>query len=269
MQKYGVPHVSGDWLIVVVRILFWIYLAITFVVAVVQYLQLFLGSELPVASMTPGWILPIFPVMLCGTIASLIATDQPPAQRMPILVAGVTMQGLGFWVALVIYAVFITRLFEYGMPQYGMRPGLFISVGPPSFTGLALIGISEAIPADYGYFATHPNAQDTAQSIALAFAIFIWCLSFWFFCISAMSCAITIPHMEFHLVWWSFIFPNVGFTIATISIGTQLESEGILWLGSVMTCLLVAMYMYVFGMMVRAIVENQILWPTKDEDKDE
>jgi hypothetical protein len=41
------------------------------------------------------------------------------------------------------------------------------------------------------------------------------------------------------------VFPNVGFTIATINIGHALMSEGILWLGSVMTIMLVAIYLFV------------------------
>lgn len=43
--------------------------------------------------------------MLTGTFANLIASDQPPAQRMPIIVAGVTFQGLGFMVSLLMYVV--------------------------------------------------------------------------------------------------------------------------------------------------------------------
>ena len=36
-----------------------------------------------------------------------------------------------------------------------------------------------------------------------------------------------------------------------------------------MTCILIAAWFFVFGMMIRAIVLKQILWPQKGEDKDE
>ena len=75
--------------------------------------------------------------------------------------------------------------------------------------------------------------------------------------------------MSFHLVWWAFVFPNVGFTIATIRIGEQFESNGILWVGSAMTILLVATWIFVLMSHVRAIWKKQILMPGKDEDKDE
>ena len=63
MQKYGQPNV-GSWFVIVLRILFWIYCVCTFSVAAFQYYLLFDGQHMPVLSMTPAWILPIFPVML-------------------------------------------------------------------------------------------------------------------------------------------------------------------------------------------------------------
>jgi tellurite resistance protein TehA-like permease len=83
-------------------------------VAICQYWYLFMNKTLLVKSMTPSWILPIFPVMLTGTLASILAADQPPDQRLPMIVAGVAAQGLGWTVAVMLYAVCLVRLFEYG-----------------------------------------------------------------------------------------------------------------------------------------------------------
>ena len=44
--------------------------------------------------------------------------------------------------------------------------------------------------------------------------------------------------MTFSLVNWAIVFPNVGFTIAVIDIGEQLESQGIQWVGSIMSILI-------------------------------
>ncbi|KAI9819170.1 MAG: hypothetical protein M1827_007326 [Pycnora praestabilis] len=63
IQKYGAPS-SGHWIIAALRILFWTYAALTFLNAVFQYYLLFTGKPLTLQSMTPAWILPIFPVML-------------------------------------------------------------------------------------------------------------------------------------------------------------------------------------------------------------
>ncbi|KAF2491425.1 hypothetical protein BU16DRAFT_529947 [Lophium mytilinum] len=247
IQAYGVPA-CGPWLPVVLRIIFWIYVACTFSVAVVQYYFLFTAANLTFHSMTPAWILPVFPVMLSGTIASLIAPDQPPEQRLPIIVAGVTFQGLGILVSMIMYPIYLGHLMTDGLPAIDLRPGMFISVGPPSFTTLALIGMANALPPNYGFFATHPIAIEVLQTMALFTGCFLWALGFW--------------------LWWAFVFPNVGFTIATIDIGRGFESEGILWLGSVMTVLIVVTWCFVFFSHVRAVLRHKILWPGRDEDKD-
>ena len=158
---------------------------------------------------------------------------------------------------------------ENGLPAANLRPGMFIAVGPPTFTGLALIGLSRSLPADYGYFASHPAALETLHTLALAFAIFVWTLSFWFFCVSVVSCLMVAREMCFHLVWWAFVFPNSGFTIAVIDIGQQLGSPAITWVGSVMSILLVATWLFVLVMHARAVTKGDIMWPGKDEDKDE
>jgi len=59
-QAYGGPY-CGAWFTVAMAVLFWIYVAVAFCSAVVQYLSLFNGrpNRLTIQSMTPSWILPI------------------------------------------------------------------------------------------------------------------------------------------------------------------------------------------------------------------
>ena len=73
--------------------------------------------------------------------------------------------------------------------------------------------------------------------------------------------------MGFALPWWAFIFPNVGFVVATVDLGLEMGSEGVLWVGSALTIGLVGIWLVTVGMCVRAVVLGEILWPGKDEDK--
>ena len=73
--------------------------------------------------------------------------------------------------------------------------------------------------------------------------------------------------MSFTLSWWAFIFPNAGFTLATIQIANVLDRAGIKWLTSVMTAVLFALWLFVGLFHVRAVWKDQILWTGKDEDK--
>jgi C4-dicarboxylate transporter/malic acid transport protein len=278
IQVYGVPH-CGYWLIVTLKVFFWIYAALTFSVAVGQYFFLFTGKPLTIQSMTPAWILPVFPIMLCGTLASLMGATQPVEAVYPILIAGITFQGFGMMMATFMYGPYLRRLMTAGLPSPNTRPGMFIAIGPPSFTGLALLGISEHLYrvfpsyASISYIQTPSMIPDIFRILAVSVSIFLWATAFWFFSIafvSVLNGALRSKEgMSFHLVWWAFVFPNVGFTICTINIGNALMSEGILWLGTAMTILLVVTWIMCATAHVRAVWKKEILWPGKDEDHDQ
>ncbi|KAF2841290.1 C4-dicarboxylate transporter/malic acid transport protein [Patellaria atrata CBS 101060] len=198
IQTYGIPS-SGPWLIVTVRVCFWTYAACSILNAFGQYYILFTGEHLTPQHMTPSWILPVFPAMLTGTLASIIASDQPIDRRLPILVCGLAYQGLGWLVSLLMYPIYINRLMSAGLPDINTRPGMFIAVGPPSFTALALMGMSSSLPQGYGYFAEHTSAIETLQVMALFSGIFLWAFAFWMFAIAVISCLADARKMSFHL----------------------------------------------------------------------
>ncbi|KAJ6452453.1 voltage-dependent anion channel [Mycena sanguinolenta] len=267
IARHGMPG-CGDWLIVVYRALFWIYFLISFIAAVGLYFLLFTSPCLKINDMTPAWDLPIFPFMLSGTIAACGAGHQPPDQAVPMIVAGLTAQGLGMMISILIYANYIHRMIQYGFPRPESRAGMFIAVGPPSFTSLVLIGMANDFPSMYHmYFGgTDDAAVEILKATAAMTAIFIWSLSLWFFCISVLACIAVSHEMHFRLNWYALIFPNVGFTIATISIGKSLQSTGIGWVGSVMTVMLVVTYLLVGFHHVRAFMRRDILCEGRDED---
>jgi C4-dicarboxylate transporter/malic acid transport protein len=265
IARYGIPD-SGPWLITTYRILFWLYFAISFSSGVAQYFLLFTEPRLRIQDMTPAWDLPMFPFMLSGTIAAVGIEYQSPTQAMAMLVAGLLAQGVGFIVSILMFAAYIRRMIQYGLPSPSARPGMFISVGPPSFTILVLIGLARHYPKDVSYFGANELTKQVLVIISTFTGIFLWGLSFWFFAISLIAVLACTRQLTFHLNWWAFIFPNVGFTIATIDIGEMLQSQGLQWVGSIMSAILVIMYIFVGSNHVRALTRREILWPGKDED---
>jgi len=139
-------------------------------------------------------------------------------------------------------------------------------VGPPSFTALALISLADHWPAGEDYFGPDAVTAQVVKILALMVGIFIWSLSLWFFVVAVVSCVAARNSLRFHMNWWAFVFPNVGFTLATINIGKSLHSAGIKWVGSVMTVGLVVVYLFVLGRQIRAVWTNKLLWPGRDED---
>ncbi|CAO2658752.1 Nn.00g064750.m01.CDS01 [Neocucurbitaria sp. VM-36] len=263
---YGIPE-CGAWLVVVYRVLFWFYFGATFLVATGYYAHLFTSPMLKIQDMTPAWDLPMFPFMLSGTIASIGAEDQPPSHAVPMIVAGLTAQGLGMGVSVLMYAMYLHRMIQWGFPSPKSRPAMFIAVGPPSFTSLCLIGMANAFPDDTTYFGSDGKATlNMLRLLATMTAVFIWCIALWFFSIAILAVLPVAKTMKFHLNWWAFVFPNVGFTIATIKIGDSFQSAGVRWVGSTMTICVVATYLFVLSMNVRAVFVRQILFEGQDED---
>jgi tellurite resistance protein TehA-like permease len=274
IQVYGIRGEQGTrgpawpWLIDCIQILYWRYISFALLNAILAYWIFIYRSPTRPVPFSAGWFLPGYSVMLTGTIALLIAETQPAARKMPIIISCVLYQGFGWIFSYLLIVLYLIRLLESGLPTPSQRPGMFIPVCAPAYTITALMGISRTLPRDYGYFAEHPSAVDTLQSTALLVSIVLWLFGFWFFSLVFLSCLISIPHLGFSLSWWVMIFPNVGFTIATIDIGTALGSEAILWVASVMTILLVAVWLFTCVACVYAVLTKRIMWPGKDEDKD-
>jgi tellurite resistance protein TehA-like permease len=222
--------------------------------------------------------------MLSGTIASVLAANQPAHHVVPILVAGATLQGFRFIMSLFVCAEYFYRMNKDGLPEAKERPELFIAVGPWSFTALAVIGMAngavQKVPVDWLISSTSsssgssfsqslesisPTTAQVALILASLFGIFLWFLAFYSLCIGILSmfslCRVFggegVPGMS--LPWWSMVFPNTGFVIATIRIGSVLQSEAILWVASVMTVLQVAVWLVVLGASAVVILRGGML----------
>lgn len=244
---------------------FWGYLILTLSLAVGQYSFLFARHKFGLQTMMPTWILPIFPIMLSGTIASIIADSQPDIAAVPIIVAGLTAQGLGISVSVLMYAHMIGRLMQAELPDREHRPGLFMNVGPPAFTALAFIGMANGLPDSFDLHQDGLLDANIIRLFALIAAIFLWSLSLWWFLIAAAA-VISSPPKYFHLGWWAMVFPNTGFILATISIAKEFQNPHVLRFAAALSIMLVVMYFFVLVSHIRAVLKQDIMYPGRDED---
>lgn len=269
IQLYGITYDPGDpWLLSTVHILYWLYAAASLLNSLFQYYMLIAYSATRPVPFLPSAFLAGYSAMLTGTVSSLIAGSQPPAAAAAIVISGCAFQGFGWIISLICTAFVLKNLLDKGLPPPHLRPALFIPVGAGAYTVVALIGQANAIPESYGYFAVRPGAKGVLQTVAVFSGVFLWLFSFWVFAIAVVANVSVVGKMQFALTWWAFIFPNVGFTLSTVVLGRELGSEGILWVGSAMTVLLVGMWGVAFVGCVRAVWLKRIVWPGRDEDRD-
>lgn len=262
-DRYAIPKDDAN-LVWAVQATFWAYVVVTSILAIGQYSYVFAAHTFGLQTMMPTWILPIFPIMLSGTIASVIAETQPEIAAVPIIVAGLTCQGLGLSVAVMMYAHMVGRLMQAGLPNREHRPGLFMCVGPPAFTALAVIGMARGLPENLDPYGSVIDVNDV-RLIAVMSAVFLWALSLWWFGIAAIA-VIQAPPRYFHLGWWAMVFPNTGFTLATISIAQELGNDAAGWVATGMSILIILTFGFVLFHHVRAVIVQDIMYSGRDED---
>ena len=149
---------------------------------------------------------------------------------------------------------------------------MFIAVGPPSYTASGFIGMANAALAAFPeMLATGtsdlPNAQ-VLKSVAVFVALPLWTLGLFFFSLSLAAVLSEARTQRFQLSWWSYVFPTVGWILATISIGTTFQSQVILWTATIAALLQFVMWIVVGVAHVMAVWRGDICWPGKDEDRD-
>ena len=230
-------------------------------------------ASFTIAQMTPVWIFPAYPLLIIGPHAAVLSQAVEQSKAFRIIVGGFTLQGIGFMVSMMIYSAFIYRLMTQKLPQESNRPGMFVSVGPSGFTVAGVIGMAEgaqrALPASF-----MGDRVLTAQILRVVgswMSLWIWGLAIWFFFISLGSHWSCIGPHRFHftMTWYSYVFPNTALITSTFAIGKTFNSKAIQIVGCVLTPILIGVWFFVVGMMIRAVALKQILWPQKGEDKDE
>ncbi|PLB47624.1 C4-dicarboxylate transporter/malic acid transport protein [Aspergillus steynii IBT 23096] len=254
--SYATPHV-GEWLPILMNIFFWIYTGISLAISIL------LGWRLPSSGTSTDKhfcivrIMPFFPPMLSGTMAGVMATSQPPSRAIPMLIGGTTMQGFGFLMFLMVLAQCFLELNSEGLPEPYFRPEMFITVGPPSFTIIAFIGMAtaavEKFPDHYISEATSVRTADVLLIVAVFTGILLWTLAFFLFCLSMISLlhALFKRSTSFGLLWWCMVFPNTGFVLATAKISSALSSVAIGWVATAMTLLQVALWLTMTSLQLR------------------
>jgi C4-dicarboxylate transporter/malic acid transport protein len=274
ISQYAYGRV-GDWLNSVVMILFWLDVGLAVIASFGVYLLMWSTQTFTIATMTPIWIFPAYPLLIIGPHAGVLSSDLSPERSARVLVGGFTAQGIGIMVSLMIYSAYIYRLMTQKLPRESLRPGMFVSVGPSAFTASALINMSKNASRAYGNTDFMGNGELAAlvmQVIASWAALWFWGLACWFFCISVgahYTFFFRGARMPFAMTWFSYVFPQTALVNATFAVAKAFDIYPLQILGCAMTILLCCMWLFVVYMMGRAVWLRQILWPQKGEDKDE
>lgn len=279
ISQYGVGQ-TGPWLEDVMIVLYWVDLALAVLFSSGIYLVMWSTQTFTISKMTPVWIFPAYPLLIvgphAGNLSKKLALLGRPTAALDVIVGGFTVQGIGFMVSVMIYSAFLYRLMTQKLPPESLRPGMFISVGPSGFTiaGVILMGqqLPSVVPKDFMGEGLGELAGNVSKIAANWVGLWLWGLALWWFLasIGAHFSCVKNGKMDFAMTWYSFVFPNTALTTATFAVAQALgRQRAIEIVGCVMTVGLIVTWFFVFGMMIRAVVLKQILWPQMQEDRNE
>lgn len=228
--------------------------------------------------MTPQWIFPAYPMLLVGPFAGILSRAElnvAKGKALQIIIGGTMVHSAGYCVSFMVYSAYLYRLMTHKLPSETVRPSMFISVGPSGFTVSGLINMAYNFPGvvpDYFMGGSGQLNGQIIKIIGIWTGIWVYGIAVWFFIVSAGAHWSCFGHnrLRFSMTWQAFIFPNSALVSATFAIAKGLDGcRAIEILGCVMACLLVATWIMVMSLMVRAIYRKQLLWPQQQEDRDE
>ncbi|WVW85931.1 hypothetical protein I302_107969 [Kwoniella bestiolae CBS 10118] len=145
MINLGIPN-TGDWLIVALEVLFWIYILLGACTALILQ-NTFRLLPRPLHLIGPVECLECFPLMLAGSIGSMLCVHVnriSPERALTILLFAIICQGLGFWMSLIKLSSWMLHHIVLPRAPSKTLPSYMIAAGAPGFTALALVKIGNA-----------------------------------------------------------------------------------------------------------------------------
>ncbi|KAK5167457.1 uncharacterized protein LTR77_007156 [Saxophila tyrrhenica] len=251
--QYSDPAPGGN-LATTFFAIFWIWIIFALCASVGMFIMLAHINALESKDMTPAWLLPLFPLILTGVMTGSLAECLGEAQAFPVLITGLIYSGVGFLLSLPVDGIYLWRLYCAGLPGPDKRPAMMLAVGPPSYAPLAFLKMAAVVPTHYAVFAEIPIAGVVCQVMALVFGVAIVGMALFLFLMAFFCILRRANQMSFHLTWYGFIFPNVGLVSLVGVLGAEIPSDGVQWVVSVFTALIVGAWLFVFGMHMRALV---------------
>jgi len=82
-----------------------------------------------------------------------------------------------------------------------------------------------------------------------------------------VSDSLEVADVLIDLVRYSLVFPNTALVTATFAVAKSVDVNGIRIFGTVLAVLLIMLWLFVFGMMIRAFFHKSLLWPEARDGK--
>lgn len=170
-------------------VLFWVWVVVAICASAGVYLVLWSTLIFPIHTMTPVWVFPAYPLLITAPFAANLINAAVKVGRidhidgLPVAMAAVAVQGMGFSLSFMVLAAFVYRLMTQKLPRDTQRPGVFISIGPAGFTAAGIVqlgGLAPYIlPEDFMEPGMTAHAVFILKLLSAMIGLWLWGLAFW------------------------------------------------------------------------------------------
>lgn len=208
---------GGHAFTLVAYVMWWVAVAWVMFFALGIYILLALKPLTEARELSLAIILPAVATSTAaveGGLLSVYSKDISARLAVPVIILSFMLVGIGFFVALAIFALFLQRLLVNGWFDPIKRPTLCILLGPAGQSAAALLALGTASTthfADYGKGTfLRQEAASTLNGACVLFALMMFGLGvFWgLFAVYAILDAVLRGQTKWTPAWYSTIFPT-------------------------------------------------------------
>ncbi|KAK0867228.1 hypothetical protein LTR87_014682 [Friedmanniomyces endolithicus] len=219
-------------------------------------------------SITPALVIPFVATATDAVVGALIVTYSHGVTArlaIPVIIVSYMLVGIGLFAAEMVYAVYLVRLLNGGMPPAAQSPSLILLVGPLGQSSAALQGLGSAASSHFGSYGKGTFLTASAGSICstagvllgLQFAgMAVFLLAFGAYAV--LEGAIKWQH-KYSLLWWSTIFPIGTLTTAFVEFSITMDSPAFKVLSAIFLVFLLLVYFINWAFTLRDIFQGKLL----------
>ncbi|KAL3450829.1 voltage-dependent anion channel [Aspergillus insuetus] len=246
----------GEWASTV-AFAFWIVDAAG-AVLLTMYLSFLLMSKSRIRSLemvTAVQLLPIASTIIASGVGAEVAEVLPSRERaIATTLASFVLWGMSMPLAAIVLAIYYQRLAVHKLPAREVIVSCFLPVGPLGFGSYTIMYLGKVT---HTIFANDidPSLAISAkclQVVTLMLGLIIWGfgLTWLVFALASIYSAAPFP---FNMGWWGFTFPLGVYAASTILIGNELPSLFFRILGTILSAIVILLWVVVSLGTVRGI----------------
>ncbi|KAK1074989.1 hypothetical protein LTR33_009649 [Friedmanniomyces endolithicus] len=259
---------GGHAWFLVAYVFWWIGTILTIAIAVAVFAIISKHDLANAESITPALVIPFVATATDAVVGALIVTYSHGVTArlaIPVIIVSYMLVGIGLFAAEMVYAVYLVRLLNGGMPPAAQSPSLILLVGPLGQSSAALQGLGSAASSHFGSYGKGTFLTASAGSICstagvllgLQFAgMAVFLLAFGAYAV--LEGAIKWQH-KYSLLWWSTIFPIGTLTTAFVEFSITMDSPAFKVLSAIFLVFLLLVYFINWAFTLRDIFQGKLL----------